>query len=226
MTTLLIPGLLSDEHVWRRVLALHGEDAIVADITSADSITEMASRCLAAGEGPMIVAGHSMGARVALEMMRLALGRISRLALLNTGIHPPGPGEGEKRREMIRYGWQHGMAALATRWLPPMVHRQTKPVMSGLTDMVLRMDEAIHERQVTALAMRPDAISHLGDIDIPCLVMTGDNDRWSPVEQHRDITAAIPKARMEIIEGAGHFAPVECPKAVADVLVPFLKGQA
>ncbi len=87
---LLIPGLLCDEFVWQPVQTALRRQSRIADLSSQDSLTIMAEDCLARFDGPLVVAGHSMGARVALEMARLAPARIERLALLDTGIHPCG----------------------------------------------------------------------------------------------------------------------------------------
>ncbi len=119
---LLIPGLLCDETVWQPLLtALEGETA-VADLSTQDSLTQMAEDCLRANPGKLKVAGHSMGARVAIEMARLAPERIERLALLDTGIHPLKPGEVDRRAQIVALAHEKGMAALAETWLPPMVH--------------------------------------------------------------------------------------------------------
>ena len=85
VTIVLIPGLLCDASVWAAqipALSAHGP-VVVADLSTQDSITAMARETLALAEGPLAVAGHSMGARVALEMVRLAPERIERLALLD-----------------------------------------------------------------------------------------------------------------------------------------------
>ena len=75
MTTLLIPGLLCDGVVWAPVLRRLPK-AQVADLSTQSSITRMAEDLLAAQDGPLRVAGHSMGARVAMEMARLAPERV------------------------------------------------------------------------------------------------------------------------------------------------------
>ena len=93
-----------------------------------------------------------------------------------------------------------------------------------LTEMVLRKTPEQHERQIHALVHRPDASAYLDQIACPTLVMVGRQDAWSPVEQHEEMVKLIPDVRLEIIEEAGHFAPVERPNEVADLLVPFLKG--
>lgn len=224
MTTLLIPGLLCDRFVWEPVLARM--DAEVADLTSQAGITAMARHCLDRYSGKLRVAGHSMGGRVAMEMARLAPGRIDRLALLDTGMHPLREGEHEKREEIIAFANTNGMEALAARWLPPMVHapNRTPALMAGLTAMVLRMDEGIHERQIRALIGRPDASLHIGEITCPVLLIAGSEDSWSPPAQHEDIRALVPHAKLVIVEGAGHFAPVEKPEEVAGVLCDFLQA--
>ena len=50
--------------------------------------------------GPLAVAGHSMGGRVALEIARQAPLRVERIALLDTGIEPIAPGEAGERERM------------------------------------------------------------------------------------------------------------------------------
>ncbi len=225
MTVLLIPGLICDRFVWEPVLARL--DAEVADLTTQDNLTVMAQDCLDRYPGTLRVAGHSMGARVAMEMARIAPDRIERLALLDTGIHPLADGEIEKRRAIVDFANTNGMQALADRWLPGMVtpeNQKNADLMRGLTDMVLRMTPEIHARQINALVHRPDAGIYLPQITCPTLLMVGEDDQWSPVAQHQTMLDLMPNARLEVIAQAGHFAPVERPDAVADILVPFLKG--
>lgn len=223
-TTLLIPGLLCDRFCWEAVLARL--PAEVADLSTQDDLTQMARDLLQRHPGALRVAGHSMGARVAMEMARLAPDRIERLALLDTGIHPLRAGETAKRDEIVRFAFDNGMRALADRWLPPMVwqgNQTDTALMDGLRAMVLRMTPELHARQIRALVNRPDAAATLGQVACPVLLMVGRHDQWSPVAQHEDMLALLPGARLEIIEDAGHFAPVERPGAVADILVPFLR---
>jgi len=225
MTTVLIPGLLCDGVVWEPVL--NQLTAEVADLSTQDSLTQMAEDVLARYSGPLRVAGHSMGARVALEMARIAPQRIERLALLDTGIHPLKDGETAKRDEIVQFAYDNGMEALADRWLPPMVYAENQtntPMMADLRAMVLRMTPDLHARQIKALVNRPDASAYLSDIGCPVLLMVGRQDAWSPVSQHDDMRALLPNARLEIVENAGHFAPIEQPQAVADLLVPFLQS--
>lgn len=221
-TVLLLPGLMCDAVVWQAVvdrLSPH-LPVVVGDLSTQDDLTVMAQDMLTAHAGPLYVAGHSMGGRVAMEMARLAPERVARLALLNTGIHPQRPGEGEKRQVMIDLGYKD-MAELARVWLPPMVHpdRHTDAaLMAMLTQMVLRMTPDLHARQMRALLNRPDASQTIGAYTGPLTLVVGRQDAWSPVSQHEDIARLAPHAKLHIVEDAGHFAPVEQPDAVSDVL--------
>ena len=225
--TMLIPGLLCDATVWEPVLG-DLPDAIVPLLEGMNDLTEMARYCLSLSEGPLHVAGHSMGARVAMEMARLAPQRVRRLALLNTGIHAVKEGEPARRAEIVAFARENGMRALAERWLPGMVHadRHDDGVLMGtLGEMVMRRDPEEHARQIAALLARPDASLYLAEIACPTLLVVGRQDAWSPVAQHQEMAALLPDARLEIIEDAGHFAPLEQPEAVAKVLVPFLTAK-
>lgn len=222
--TILAPGLLCDETVWQPVVDRLGTSAKVADFSDQDNLIAMAYDALALRTGPLNVAGHSMGARVAMEMARLAPERVEKLALLDTGIHPLREGEIEKREEIVGFAFENGMAALAKRWLPGMVfgaNQTNENLMNTLTEMVLRKTPDLHARQIKALVDRPNAAAYLPQIECPVLLIVGRQDQWSPVSQHEDMKGLLPNARLEIIEDAGHFAPVESPEKVTDLLEDF-----
>jgi pimeloyl-ACP methyl ester carboxylesterase len=221
------PGLLCDASIWTaQVEALRPyADVAVADFSQPASLEEMARSALALRDGPLVVVGHSMGARAALEMVRLAPERIERLALLDTGTHPRREGEEATRQVLVDLAYQQGMTALADRWLPPMVDeaRAGDPaLMEPLRAMVVRATPEQHERQIRALLGRPDARPLLPTIRCPTLVMVGRQDRWSPLAQHEEIAALIPGAELVVIENSGHMSPVEQPEAVSQALLRWL----
>lgn len=227
----LVAGLLCDETVWTaQRAALESEHRVfIPSLWGLDSIPGMARAVLDAAPPRFALAGHSLGARVALEVVRQAPGRVERLALLDTGVHPVRPGEAEKRQELIALARREGMAALAARWLPPMVHpdRVSDPaLMEPLTAMVCRATPEIFEGQVRALLARPDAAAVLPGIRCPTLVACGRQDAWSPLAQHEPIAAAIPGAWLAVIESSGHMSTVEAPDAVAGLLLDWMRMEA
>ncbi|MEA5501997.1 alpha/beta fold hydrolase [Halotia wernerae UHCC 0503] len=222
-----LPGLLCDARVFAaqtRALAPFA-DTKVADFTDAASITRMAEIALAAFDGPVTIVGFSMGGRAALEAVRLAPQRVERLVLMDTGAHPGSEKEIPGRLAVIELAHKEGMKALAAKWLPPMLHpaRETDPALiAPLSEIVVGMTPAIHERQIRALMGRPDARPMLPRIACPTLVMVGRQDRWATLEQHEALAAAIPGSRLSVIEDAGHFACFERPEAVNAALLDFL----
>ena len=224
----LLPGLLCDGIVWQgQMSALTGAgwDVRVADFRTFSSIPAMALSVLDQAPAHFAVAGHSLGGRVALEIVRQQPGRVSHLALLDTGTHAPQPGEADKRQTLLDLARAEGMAALAARWLPPMVHPDRladAPFMAALTAMVERMSSAIFEGQVKALLTRPDAAPVLPTITCPTLLGVGRQDGWSPPVQHEEMARLIPHARLEIFDDSGHMAPMEAPRAVASAMLEWL----
>jgi pimeloyl-ACP methyl ester carboxylesterase len=219
-----MPGLLCDASVFAPQVAALGAHAEVkvADFSRATSIEEMAGEALALFDGPVSLIGFSMGGRAALQAIRLASARVERLCLMDTGAAPARENEGATRQGLLDLAWHQGMRALAEAWLPPMLHvdREVDPALiAPLTEMVERTTPAQHERQIRALLNRPDARPLLPAITCPTLVMVGRQDRWSTLAQHEEMAAAIPGAKLVVIEDSGHFTPVERPEAVTAALL-------
>lgn len=220
----LIPGLLCDEIVWEHQVAHLRKDfnVTVADVTRQSSLGDMARMIFDEVPGSLSVAGHSMGARVGLEMVRLSPARVDRLALLDTGVHRRRDDEIERRQLLVDLGASDGMRAVADAWLPPMVGEgaleRDPELRSKLYAMVERMTPQIHRRQIQALLDRPDASSLLTTLRCPVLIGVGENDRWSPPEQHRLMADAVRHAQFALFKRSGHMAPMEAPQAVTAAL--------
>jgi pimeloyl-ACP methyl ester carboxylesterase len=73
-----------------------------------------------------------------------------------------------------------------------------------------------------ALAQRPDSTATLGRIDVPTLLVFGEEDRITPPDLARQMLAAIPGARLELIPAAGHLPPVEQPDRFLQAIWAFL----
>ena len=224
---LLLSGLLCDETIWSDIPERLREVAAVRVISfrGFSSISAMARHVLALAPERFAVAGHSMGGRVALEVVRLAPDRVSGLALLNTGVHTVRDGEPESRGRLLRLASEHGMSALAAEWLPPMMagsSGRTAELMPRLIAMVERSTPDSYAGQINALLHRPEALSVLPTIDVPTLLLSGSGDTWSPVSQHETMRRRIPHATLFEIHAAGHMAPIERPDAVALALREWL----
>ena len=219
----LLSGLLCDEAIWEAVASRTADVARVTvfGFRGYSSITAMADHVRAAMTGRFAVAGHSMGGRVALEVFRQERSRVTGLALLNSGIHPVAAQEPESRGRLVRLARELGMAALAAEWLPPMMgpaRPADDALMRRLTAMVERSTAEQFAAQIHALLHRPAAATVLAQVRVPLLLLSADQDRWSPVEQHEAMRRLCPAAELRIVRDAGHMAPAEQPAAVADAL--------
>src|SRR5260370_42072713 len=120
---LLLSGLLCDETIWADIPERLGDTADVRIISfrGLSSIPAMAEHVLAMAPERFAVAGHSMGGRVALEVLRSAPRRGSGLALLNTGGHTVRGGEAQSRRPLLRLGSARRHSAPPAQAMPPVV---------------------------------------------------------------------------------------------------------
>ena len=214
----MVPGLLSDSRVWAHIAEVLSANFRIhfAETRRHDCLTEMAKQSLHEVDEDVIVFGHSMGGRVAMEIWNLAPERVRAMVLADTGFESLREGEEAKRQAKIDIGYE-SMTELREQWLPPMVHEplwRMDSVRNSLEEMVDQFTPEVHESQIKALVNRPNAKEYLSKFHCPVLLMVGRQDYWSPVSQHEEAAKHIQNVRVSIIEEAGHFAPFEQPEAV------------
>ena len=206
-------------------------DCHVAEQGNARSLSGLAQQLLDHAPDHMLLAGHSMGARIVLEAVRLAPERIHGVALLDTGFLPRSPGEAgaleeRKRMALLEVAQTQGVRAMAQIWARGMVHPD-RLSDDGLMDDILNMfaQQNVHdfERQIHVLLNRPDASSVLQGLKVPTALICGQQDAWSPPAQHVAMQQFAPHSSLDLIADAGHMAPMEQPQAVAQVLRSWLQ---
>lgn len=228
-TVLLLPGLLCDYWTWENQVAALAPRAgtRVPLFRGLASLEAMAERAMEGAPDKVVVVGHSMGARVAFEIWRRWPERVQGLGLLDTGAHPRRDGEEGKRMALVDIARAKGMAAMAAEWIPPMVHPDRladRTLIDPMVAMICRSTPDDFAGQQRALLDRADAEPLLPGITCPTLVACGRHDAWAPVAQHEAIAAAVPGARLAIVEDAGHMLPVEKPDDLNRLLIDWLTG--
>ena len=227
----LLPGLLCDERAWTHQQQ-HLADLVetrVPDFRQCDSLDAMADVVLKEAPEHFYLAGHSMGGRVAMQVLSKAPERIIKLALLDTGIHPAAMGdkEREKRQALMDLARTEGMAALARAWGKPMVHpdrHDDAALMDAFFGMIESYSLESYQNQVNALLGRPDAAPFLARAPADTLVLCGREDTWSPPAQHEDIAAALPDhPEVVVIDNCGHMTTMEQPEAVTKAMRDWLE---
>jgi pimeloyl-ACP methyl ester carboxylesterase len=224
--------LICDQTVWQRQIDALSDIAACtcADYGSLDSLPAMADAVLRGAPERFSIAGHSMGGRIALQIYRLAPNRVARIALLNTGssslaADASGQEEARRRQELVALAQSQGMPAMLQQWLPPMIapHRLTDTLLvTSIIAMMSRKTPGIFDAQVRALLARPDASAVLDQIRCPALVLTGQEDGWSPPARHSEMAAKIAGSTLVIVPGSGHMSMLERPAEVSAALRAWL----
>jgi pimeloyl-ACP methyl ester carboxylesterase len=225
-TLVMIPGLGSDAAVWgRTITALNSEvNCLVGDTLSDRSLRGMAQRILGQAPETFALAGVSMGGMVALEMMKMAPERVTRLALIDTNARPDAFARKAYRHLANLVAITGDFERLSERSVSSMVHPSTpNDVRSELAEMGVRVGARTYIRQNRALAVRTDLRPVLQSIAIATAVVVGSEDRLTPIDLSQEIHDLTPGSTLHVIPGCGHLPPIEKPAALAGILLGLMK---
>lgn len=226
-TLVLVPGLMCDAGLFAGVLpALSRSRAVLlADVIRDDSMRAMAERLLGQVAGSFDLAGFSMGGMVAMEVMRLAPGRVTSVALMDTNAAADTPETAEWRADCIADVASGGLARLMRKAIIPRYFSAERP-SPEIADDCLRTAEAlgpeVFTRQFTALAGRRDQHDTLADYTGRALVLRGAEDDLCSDETHRRIARALRRSHYVEIAGAAHLSLLQEPEAIAQALRDWL----
>ena len=224
---LLIPGLTATPRFYEPLVpALWGFGPVtVANHTLDDSMAAIARRILASAPPRFALAGHSMGGYIALELMRQAGERVTKLALLDTAARADTPEQTERRRQQIAIAAGGKMQAVVDLQFPNLVHpsRRADQALRRACDLMAEeTGPGAFVRQQTAIIGRPDSRPSLGAIRCPTLVLVGEQDAVTPLDRSQEMAAAIPGARLVVVPDCGHMCVLEQPARVAAELAAWL----
>jgi len=171
------------------------------------------------------IIGNSFGSRVAQCFALHYPDRVIRLAMTGTGVGPKGVAEDEKAKVVAAREAQvakggYGFGARVDALLAKGATAQTKAMVAD----VLRATNPrgfMHGVKL-GLADGYDPATVAAKVTAPVLMISGIEDRVNPIDKNAAVLAkAMPKARLEILEGAGHLPEVELPEKVNGLLRAF-----
>lgn len=224
----LLPGLLLDARLWRHQITALGASAriSVGDTTRAETMVGIADRVLDEAPERFALAGLSMGGYVALEIMRRAPERVSRLALLDTSARPDGDDRRQRREDLLRLAARGRFQGVTPRLIPFYLHPDNLEDAT-ITDSVMEMSQSLGRdvflRQTRAIMARGDYRGRLAAIACPTLVLCGREDQVTPPDHSIEMANAIPRADLVVLGHCGHLAPLERPEAVTAQLRAWLE---
>lgn len=170
--------------------------------------------------------GLSMGGVIALDFVSRYPERVATLTLCDTA-----PGfshlDEEQRREFIRIRQEPLLAGMEPKDIAPVVAKtllSTTPRPGTFERLVASM-AALHKQSylktITGMVNYTRSFE-LEKINVPSLVVVGDEDRLTPPTMSREMARRIPGARLTVIAGAGHLSNIEQPEAFNRALLEFL----
>ncbi|MEP1519770.1 MULTISPECIES: alpha/beta fold hydrolase [Rhodobacterales] len=212
----LLPGMMCDARLFGPQIAELSADmtVTVAPVTRGERIEEIASGLLDELPARFALAGLSMGGIVAMEILRRAPDRITRLALMDTNPLAETPVVAAAREPQI-IGARTGRLEQVMReemkpnYLAPGPYRHE--VLDLVMDMAMTLGAEVFVRQSRALQRRRDQQGTLRKCKVPTMVLCGAHDALCPIKRHTFMAELIPYAELEVIEDAGHLPTLECP---------------
>lgn len=224
----LLPGMMCDARLFSpQIEAFSTERAVmVAPITAGERVEEIASDVLQAAPAKFALAGLSMGGIVAMEVVRRAPERVTRVALMDTNPLPETPQIAADREPQI-IGVRAGRLEEVMReemkpnYLAPGPRRVD--VMNTVMAMAMALGPDVFVRQSRALQRRRDQQRTLRSLKVPTLILCGAYDALCPVKRHEFMAELIPYAQLHIVADAGHLPTLEQPEETTAVLAEWLR---
>jgi 3-oxoadipate enol-lactonase len=205
----------------------HGESEVgVGPATMEKHAADIARVMDHAGLGRAPLIGVSIGGYAIFEFWRRYRGRVSALALCNTKAQADSPEARAGRLQAAAEVLEHGTEPFFESMLPKLLGKTTREmrpdVVQGALSMMRKMsaeDVALVQR---GMAERPDSVPTLRTINVPTLVVTGDEDVLTGLAEAELMRQNIGGRRLTMIPKAGHYSPWEQPEEVGGVLRQFL----
>lgn len=173
-----------------------------------------------------VLLGHSIGGMVVQELAATFPERV-RALILSATTAAFGSRDGSFQREFVqaRLGPLDAgrtMAEMAAEAAPRLVGSAAAPEAAPeLVRLMSQVPEATFRAAIRCLVTF-DRRADLARIAVPTLLIAGDEDTNAPLKTMTRMAEAIPGARLEVLRGIGHLAPLECPDRYADIVRRFL----
>ena len=212
----LIPGMMCDARLFAPQLACFAQTTVqIPCFGPYQTMADIAAQILQDAPPQFALGGLSMGGIVAMEIVRQAPQRVTRLALLDTNPLAEIPERQQAREPQIERVLAGDLFTVMRDELKPN-YLTDGPNKAGLLelcmDMAMGLGETAFVNQSRALQSRPDQTQTLRQIRVPTLVLCGAMDALCPPERHELMHRLIPDASLCIVPRAGHMPTLEQPE--------------
>ena len=179
-------------------------------------------------DGPVTFCGLSMGGYVGWQFWRKYPERVARLVVCDSRAVADTPDAAKGRSELAKRALKEGpgpvAAAMLSKLLAPDTLANKPDVVDDVRHMIFQASRQGIAAALAGMAARPAATDLLPGITVPTLLIVGEQDAISTVDEMRGMSEKIPGAKLEIIPAAGHMTTIENPAAFNAALMGFLGG--
>jgi 3-oxoadipate enol-lactonase len=177
------------------------------------------------GRAPMV--GVSIGGYALFEFWRKHRGRVAALGLFNTKA-PSDSAEGRAGRlQAAKDVIERGTEPFFESMIPRLLGKTTRETRPDLVAGALRMMRKTSPENVAqvqrGMAERPDSVDTLKTINVPTLLVTGDEDILTGVNEAELMRQHISGSQLRVIPKAGHYSAWEQPEEAGKLLRQFLE---
>ena len=178
------------------------------------------------GRAPLV--GVSIGGYALFEFWRKHRGRVAALALCNTKAQADGPEARAGRLQAANDVLERGTEPFFEGMILKVLAKTTREMRPDLVDGAMRMMRKMSPEDVAqiqrGMATRPDSVETLKTINVPTLLVTGDEDMMTGVNEAEFMRQHISGSQLKVIPKAGHYSPWEQPDEASRLLRQFLDG--
>jgi pimeloyl-ACP methyl ester carboxylesterase len=178
------------------------------------------------GRAPLV--GVSIGGYALFEFWRQQRGRVAALVLCNTKATADSPeakaGRLQAAAEVMERGTEPFFQSMVPRLLGKTTREARPDLVEGALKMMRKMSPADVDAAQRGMAERPDSVDTLKTINVPTLLVTGDEDIMTGLNEAELMHQHIAGSELKLISKAGHYSPWEQPEAVGRLLRQFLDG--
>lgn len=212
-------------------LRAHGESGVGEGPATMEKHAADIARLLDdAGIRKAVFAGESVGGYILFEFWRRHRERVSALILCNTKAGADNDEARANRLQSAEDVVKRGVEPFIESMIPKLLGQTTRTnrpdLVKAARAMMMKMTPAGVAAVQRGMAARPDSVATLATIDVPTLLITGDEDVITGANEAEPMQRQIRGSTMTVIPHAGHYAVFEQHEEAARVMRQFLDSLA
>ncbi|HET6290229.1 MAG TPA: alpha/beta hydrolase [Amycolatopsis sp.] len=172
------------------------------------------------GLDEVVLGGCSMGGYLTMAVLRLAPERVGGLVFIDTKATADTPEAAQARHDVAARVEAEGAGWMPDALAPGLLAEKADPEVAGrLRELITTQPPAGIAWAARAMAARPDSLETLRSVDVPALVVVGEEDGLTPLEAANTLVETLPDATLVVLPEAGHLTPLEDPAGVVEAIL-------